>query len=137
MYTNYLPQIEAVQRELDRIKTYQPPAPTQTVQSVVPNFQEMVQQAVQAEINKLLPSKPVEQPAVEQPTQPQVSQSTDPRAMMIDEVNKFAQSVLEPEQIKWLSDPTIISGIPLFFKSEKGKQAVQLLFSEYQDYVNR
>lgn len=135
MYTNYLPQIEAVQRELDRIKSYQNQPATNPVQSVVPNFQEMVQQAVQAEINKLLPPKPVEQP-VEQPAQ-QAAQPTDPRAIMIGEVNKFAQSVLEPEQIKWLSDPTIMGGLPLFFKSEKGKQAVQLLFTEYQDYVNR
>jgi hypothetical protein len=132
MNYNTLPQLEAVQRELDRIKSYQF-ANQNAITNTVPNFQEMVQQAVQAEIKKLLPT----QEALPQPSQDAQPDLNDPKAVLINEIDKFAQSVLQPDQVKWLSDPTILSGVPLFFKSEKGKQAVQLLFSEYQDYVNR
>lgn len=144
MNYNTLPQLEAVQRELDRIKTYQF-ANQNAVANAVPNFQEMVQQAVQAEIKKLLPNQDavtqqqqqlqeIQSGQAVQPAQPNLN---DPKTVLINEIDKFAQSVLQPEQVKWLSDPTILSGVPLFFKSEKGKQAIQLLFSEYQDYVNR
>jgi hypothetical protein len=144
MNYNTLPQLEAVQLELDKIKSYQL-ANQNAIANTVPNFQEMVQQAVQAEIKKLIPTQDavtqqqqmlqeIQSGQVVQPAQPGI---TDPKAALVNEIDKFAQSILQPEQVKWLSDPTILSGVPLFFKSEKGKQAIQLLFSEYQDYVNR
>jgi hypothetical protein len=92
------------------------------------NFQEMIDSAVSKSLGNIANVIPKpEQALTPQP---------DPNSLEA-KINQFAEMLLTPDQIKWLSDPTIISGLPLFLKSEKGKAAVGLLFSEYQDYVNR
>jgi hypothetical protein len=92
--------------------------------------QSNIQQIVRDELTMLLQqAAPVQNTPVQNPPVPE-----NP---MVAEINKFAQSVLTSEQINWISDPVIIGSLPLFFKSEKGKQAIQLVFDEFKSYVNR
>lgn len=92
------------------------------------------QHAQQQQIQQ--PTPPIRNPIPVHNPMP-VPQQVQSQPSMIDQINSFASSILTPDQINWLSDPTILSGVPLFLKSEKGKQAVQLLLEEYQSYVNR
>jgi hypothetical protein len=101
------------------------------------------------QIQQLAQATPQYQPTYQQPapvvpptqTAPQPTQvvpvQQDLHTQLMTQINNFAASILTADQVKWLSDPTIMGGLPLFLKSEKGKQAVQLLFEEYASYVNR
>ena len=141
MSTN-LSQLELIQNQLNALKSQQ--TQQQQMQTLpmqpFPNYSQSLQDMVSKEVNIALqrivdaqqPQQQAPQAQLPAPTNP-----NDPNATLINTIDKFAQSILTKEQITWLMDPTILSGLPLFFKSEKGKQAVGLLFSEYQDYVNR
>lgn len=120
--------IASIQSLLGNLKTVaqsQQPAP---ISPFPTNFQEMIDSAVAKSLGNIA--------NVQQAPEQAQTQTPDPNSLET-KINQFAESLLTADQIKWLSDPTIISGLPLFLKSEKGKAAVGLIFSEYQDYVNR
>jgi hypothetical protein len=130
MYNPLSPlNIDALQQQLDVLKQQQSNNHYNIGGGIPssPNIQEMVQKSVQEELQKILntqqPSTPVEQP------KPPVSE-------LEQKINEFAASVLNPEQLKWLSDPVIASHIPIFFKSTKGKEAMSFLVEEYKTYVD-
>ena len=141
MMTQNLSQIDAMQNQLNALKAQQSQQQVaqQSMQSF-PNYSQSLQDIVSKEVNVAL-QRILDAPPPQQQTQqaqlPAPTNPNDPNATLINTIDKFAQSILTKEQITWLMDPTILSGLPLFFKSEKGKQAIGLLFSEYQDYVNR
>lgn len=118
--------IASIQSLLGNLKTVAQSQQTPLNPSFPNNFQEMIDSAVAKSLNNIA--------NVQQ--SPEQAQQPDPNSLET-KINQFAESLLTADQIKWLSDPTIISGLPLFLKSEKGKAAVGLIFSEYQDYVNR
>lgn len=118
--------IASIQSLLGNLKTVAQSQQTAPNPSFPNNFQEMIDSAVAKSLNNIA--------NVQQ--SPEQAQQPDPNSLET-KINQFAESLLTADQIKWLSDPTIISGLPLFLKSEKGKAAVGLIFSEYQDYVNR
>ena len=124
--------ISSIQSLLNNLKTVaQPTQPPTTNLQYPSNFQDMIDSAVAKSLESLASSH-----AQAQQDLPAIAPIPDPNSLET-KINQFAEMLLTPDQIKWLSDPTIISGLPLFLKSEKGKAAVGLLFSEYQDYVNR
>ena len=49
------------------------------------------------------------------------------------QINDLASSVLAPEDLKFLTDPEILKGVPLFLKSSRGKEAMSLLMGEYRN----
>lgn len=124
----YNPNIDAtissIQSLLNNLKTVAQPTTSPSL-SYPSNIQDMIDSAVAKSLENI---RKQEQPAL--------AHMPDPNSLE-SKINQFAETLLTPDQIKWLSDPTIISGLPLFLKSDKGKAAIGLLFSEYQDYVNR
>ena len=120
--------IASIQSLLGNLKTVAQSQQTAPIPSFPNNFQEMIDSAVAKSLNSIA--------NVQQSPEQAQKQLPDPNSLET-KINQFAESLLTADQIKWLSDPTIISGLPLFLKSEKGKAAVGLIFSEYQDYVNR
>ena len=116
-------QIQSMENQIAAFKNQlaQPQYPTNS-----PQTQPNIQQIVRDELAMLL-----------QQAAPEPVKNVAPENPMVAEINKFAQSVLTGEQISWISDPVIIGSLPVFFKSEKGKQAIQLIFDEFKSYVNR
>jgi hypothetical protein len=120
--------ISSIQSLLSNLKTVAH-SQTPSVNAPFPNnFQEMIDSAVAKSLENIASTRII--------TEQELATTPEP-SQLETKINQFAEILLTTEQISWLSDPTIISGLPLFFKSEKGKAAVGLLFSEYQDYVNR
>lgn len=140
--TPNLSQIDAMQNQLNALKAQQTQHLSQQSMQSFPSYSQSLQDMVSKEVNvalqRILEAQQPQQAQLPAPSPaPSQPNPNDPNAALISTIDKFAQSILTKEQITWLMDPTILSGLPLFFKSEKGKQAVGLLFSEYQDYVNR
>jgi hypothetical protein len=121
--------IASIQSLLGNLKTVAQSQQTSPASPFPNNFQEMIDSAVAKSLGNISNLQP-------QSDQQALANKPDPNSLEA-KINQFAESLLTADQIKWLSDPTIISGLPLFLKSEKGKAAVGLIFSEYQDYVNR
>lgn len=128
MYNN---QLDLLQNQLNLLKQQQM---TQYSVNNVPNsasIESMVQKAIQEEFAKLLP-----QPQIT----PQVQQQTTPVPMQTStieqEINKLAAEIVSPDQLQWLSKPEIFNGIPLFLKTKKGKEAVNMLIEEYKTHLS-
>lgn len=131
MYNNppLAAQIEAAQQQLNTLKqTALQQYATPTYQQPVLQQPQDIQQLVRNEINSYLNQLQQQVQPIQPPT---------PTNPLEAKINEFASSILSPEQIKWINDPTIISTLPVFFKSEKGKQAIQLVYEEFKAYVNR
>lgn len=140
MYTN----LDALQQQLDILKQQQAasaalqqspsnqffpnqqPAAPQNI-----NYQEIIQKTVQEELSKLLTTQI---PALNQPVPQPVAPAT-PTSALEKQINDFAVTVLSPEQLSWISNPAVVSCAPMFFKTTKGKDALQLLVEEFKSYV--
>jgi hypothetical protein len=119
MYNQSFSHLDALQAQISALKQQHP-----NLNAVPPpaSLEDQIQRAVRAELAKYIPeaSPPV---------------PLDPRAQLEKEINDLAASVLSPEDLKWLGDPVILKGVPLFLKSTRGKDAFSLLLSEYRGYV--
>lgn len=124
-------QFDMIQAQLNNLKSLQsnipqynqpnnPPAP------LPPTYEEQIQRIVQKELSKYIPDVPA--PVQEIPL--------DPRQQLEKQINDLASSVLAPEDLKFLTDPEILKGVPLFLKSSRGKEAMSLLMGEYRNYVD-
>lgn len=124
-------QFDMIQTQLNNLKNLQTAAP-QYNQPYAPNtplpptYEEQIQKIVQRELSKYIPDVPA--PVQETPL--------DPRQQLEKQINDLASSVLAPEDLKFLTDPEILKGVPLFLKSSRGKEAMSLLMSEYRNYVD-
>ena len=122
MYNNQsLGHLDALQAQILALKQ-QYPSINQVPQPV--SLEEQIQQAVRTELAKYIPE------ASPPPT------PLDPRAQLEKEINDLASSVLDPEDLKWLCDPVVLKGVPLFLKSTRGKEAFALMMNEYRGYVD-
>jgi hypothetical protein len=123
-------QFDMIQTQLNNLKNLQTAAPQYNVpqynQPTIPNFEDQVQKIVQRELSKYIPDVPA--PVQETPL--------DPRQQLEKQINDLASSVLAPEDLKFLTDPEILKGVPLFLKSSRGKEAMSLLMGEYRNYVD-
>jgi hypothetical protein len=119
MYNQTLSHLDALQAQIAALKQQHPSS-----NSIPPavNLEEQIQRAVRTELAKYIPEATPPVPL-------------DPRAQLEKEINDLAASVLSPEDLKWLGDPVILKGVPLFLKSTRGKDAFTLLLSEYRGYV--
>lgn len=122
----YNPQqsFDMIQAQLNNLKNLQTNIP-QYNQPTAQNFEEQIQKIVQKELSKYIPEVPV--PVQETPL--------DPRQQLEKQINDLATAVLSPEDLKFLTDPEILKGVPLFLKSNRGKEAISLLMGEYKNYV--
>ena len=127
MYTSAVTQLDDLQSKINALKqqqlgsyNFQPNNPL--ISNITP---EQIQLMVQQEIAKYIPQAKLPEPEVP---------LTD-HEKMIKEINDLAASVLSTEDLNWLSDSTVLKGIPLFLKSARGKEAFSLLLSEYRSYV--
>ena len=138
MYTN----LDALQQQLDILKQQQAASAAlqqqpqffpnqQPAQPQNINYQEIIQKTVQDELAKLLTTQI---PALNQPV-PQPVAPTTPTSALEKQINDFAVTVLSPEQLSWISNPAVVSCAPMFFKTTKGKDALQLLVEEFKSYV--
>lgn len=127
---NQQQQFDMIQTQLNNLKNLQTAVPQynvpQNTQQPIPNFEDQVQRIVQRELSKYIPDVPA--PVQEIPL--------DPRQQLEKQINDLASSVLAPEDLKFLTDPEILKGVPLFLKSSRGKEAMSLLMSEYRNYVD-
>lgn len=123
-------QFDMIQTQLNNLKNLQTAVPQynvpQNTQQPIPNFEDQVQRIVQRELSKYIPDVPA--PVQEIPL--------DPRQQLEKQINDLASSVLSPEDLKFLTDPEILKGVPLFLKSSRGKEAMSLLMGEYRNYVD-
>lgn len=123
-------QFDMIQTQLNNLKNLQTAVPQynvpQNTQQPIPNFEDQVQRIVQRELSKYIPDVPA--PVQEIPL--------DPRQQLEKQINDLASSVLAPEDLKFLTDPEILKGVPLFLKSSRGKEAMSLLMGEYRNYVD-
>ena len=123
-------QFDMIQTQLNNLKNLQTAVPQYNVpqynQPTIPNFEDQVQRIVQKELSKYIPDVPA--PVQETPL--------DPRQQLEKQINDLASSVLAPEDLKFLTDPEILKGVPLFLKSSRGKEAMSLLMGEYRNYVD-
>lgn len=60
-----------------------------------------------------------------------------PEALLEKKINDFAINILTTEQLEWVSNPTIFSGIPLFLTSNKGKELMAMMIDEYKVFLDR
>jgi len=122
-------QFDLIQAQLNNLKSLQSSVPqfnpTQSNAPLPPSYEEQIQKLIQKELSKYIP----EVPAPVQETQ------LDPRQQLEKQINDLASVVLAPEDLKFLTDPEILKGVPLFLKSNRGKEAISLLMGEYRNYV--
>jgi len=122
-------QFDLIQAQLNNLKSLQSSVPqfnpTQSNAPLPPSYEEQIQKLIQKELSKYIP----EVPAPVQETQ------LDPRQQLEKQINDLASAVLAPEDLKFLTDPEILKGVPLFLKSNRGKEAISLLMGEYRNYV--
>jgi hypothetical protein len=123
-------QFDMIQAQLNNLKSLQSNIPqynqpNNSPAPLPPTYEEQIQRIVQKELSKYIPDVPA--PVQEVPL--------DPRQQLEKQINDLASSVLAPEDLKFLTDPEILKGVPLFLKSSRGKEAISLLMGEYRNYV--
>jgi hypothetical protein len=133
MYNQLQPQLAALQQQLDILRT-QTTQPTNYNQTTEQSIQALVNKTVQAALQPYLPQ--TQQTVAESDKVAHNTQLT-PHQQLLSTIGDFLTQILPPEQVKFLSDPVIVQGVPMFLKSTKGKEAVSMLVDEYQSYVNR
>lgn len=129
MYTSAVTQLDDLQTKINVLKqqqlggyNFQPNNLNPLSNNITP---EQIQFMVQQEIAKYIPQAKLPEPEV----------PLTEHQKMIKEINDLAASVLSAEDLSWLSDSTVLKGVPLFLKSVRGKEAFSLLLSEYRSYV--
>lgn len=124
MYNNQ--QFDMIQAQLNNLKNLQSNVPQfNPTQPLPPSYEEQIQKLIQKELSKYIPEVPA--PVQDVPL--------DPRQQLEKQINDLASAVLAPEDLKFLTDPEILKGVPLFLKSNRGKEAISLLMGEYRNYV--
>jgi hypothetical protein len=122
-------QFDLIQAQLNNLKSLQSSVPqfnpTQPNAPLPPSYEEQIQKLIQKELSKYIPEVPA--PVPETPL--------DPRQQLEKQINDLASAVLAPDDLKFLTDPEILKGVPLFLKSNRGKEAISLLMGEYRNYV--
>jgi hypothetical protein len=122
-------QFDLIQAQLNNLKSLQSSVPqfnpTQPNAPLPPSYEEQIQKLIQKELSKYIPEVPA--PVQETPL--------DPRQQLEKQINDLASAVLAPDDLKFLTDPEILKGVPLFLKSNRGKEAISLLMGEYRNYV--
>ena len=122
-------QLDAAQSQIDNLRrSLLNPTPTYPQ---YPNYNQPVdiQTQIRNEVNAYLGQLQ----GTPTPTQP----SPEPQHPLTTELDNFLTSMFSEEQISWLKDPVIINTLPVFFKSDRGKSAVSLIFEEFKSYINR
>jgi hypothetical protein len=124
-------QFDLIQAQLNNLKSLQSSVPQFNANQpydnsqLPPSYEEQIQKLIQKELSKYIPDVPA--PVQEVPL--------DPRQQLEKQINDLASAVLAPDDLKFLTDPEILKGVPLFLKSNRGKEAISLLMGEYRNYV--
>ena len=129
MYNNQQQQFDLIQTQLNNLKNLQSSVPSYNPNipaALPPSYEEQIQKLIQKELSKYIPEVPA--PVQDVPL--------DPRQQLEKQINDLASAVLAPEDLKFLTDPEILKGVPLFLKSNRGKEAISLLMGEYRNYVD-
>ena len=128
MYNNQQQQFDLIQTQLNNLKNLQSSVPQYNPNipaALPPSYEDQIQKLIQKELSKYIPDVPP--PVQEIPL--------DPRQQLEKQINDLASAVLDTEDLKFLTDPEILKGVPLFLKSNRGKEAISLLMGEYRNYV--
>ncbi len=132
MYTNpnlYQNQIDTLQAQIDRIRglTQHQSAPLPITPTQYNNDMEQIRNLVRQEMNSMFPQNIPAQEIQQTPLSPQ--------EQLMKDINDLASSILSPDDLKFMNNPDMVKCVPVFLKTERGKQAVSLLMEEYRSYI--
>jgi hypothetical protein len=141
---NYLQELDRLRNQMLQSIANPTPQPSTTQFSnpaagILPNdnqsqITDLIVKTLQNEIPKQLAALGITPPSIE--TEPAPINSMEQLQTTIEtKINQFASQVLNKEQFEWLTDPQIFASIPLFLKTQKGKDAIGLLVDDYKSYI--
>lgn len=95
---------------------------------------DLIVKTIQNEIPKQLAALGLTQQSNPEPTP--ITSPEQMQTALEAKINQFASQVLTKEHFEWLTDPQIFASIPLFLKTQKGKDAIGMLVDEYKSYID-